>query len=43
MRRKSDFTNALTEMFCDDDKKRLVAIKSIKDIASAMGPMRVKS
>lgn len=43
MRRKSDFVNTLTEMFCDDDKKRVTAIKSIRDIASAIGPLRVRS
>jgi hypothetical protein len=43
MRRKSDFVSVLTEMFCDDDKKRINAIKSLRDIASAMGPPRVKT
>lgn len=30
MKRKSDFTSALDEMFCEDDKKRIGAIKLIK-------------
>lgn len=30
MRKKSDFNLALDEMFCEDDKKRINAIKSIR-------------
>lgn len=43
MRRKSDFTNALDQMFCEDDKKRINAIKMIKEIAATMGPVRVRN
>lgn len=30
MKRKSDYTTALDELFCDDDKKRMGAIKLLK-------------
>jgi hypothetical protein len=30
MKRKSDYTTALDELFCDDDKKRIGAIKLLK-------------
>lgn len=30
MRRKSDFTSALDEMFGEDDKKRINAVKLIR-------------
>jgi hypothetical protein len=30
MKRKSDYTTALDELFCDDDKKRIDAIKLLK-------------
>jgi uncharacterized protein YdaU (DUF1376 family) len=43
MRRKSDFTNALDEMFCEDDKKRLNAIRLTKEIAASIGPTRVRN
>ena len=43
MRRKSDFSTVLSDMFCDDDKKRIIAIKSLRDIAAAMGPARVRN
>jgi hypothetical protein len=43
MRRKSDFMGALDDMFSDDDKKRLTAIKATKEIATSIGPIRVRS
>lgn len=43
MRRKSDFATTLSDMFCDDEKKRITAIKMIKEIASVMGPARVRN
>jgi hypothetical protein len=43
MRRKSDFMGALDDMFSDDDKKRLTAIKATKEIAISNGPTRVRT
>jgi len=43
MKRKSEFVNALDEMFCEDHKRRLKAVKLIRDIASAIGPGRVRT
>ena len=43
MRRKSDYTSALDQMFCEDDKKRIPAIKSIREIGVAIGPLRVRN
>lgn len=43
MLRKSDFTSALDEMFCEDDKKRIGAIKLIREIAATIGPARVRN
>jgi hypothetical protein len=43
MRRKSDFMGALDDMFSDDDKKRLTAIKATKEIATSIGPVRVRT
>lgn len=43
MRRKSDFTSALDQMFCEDDKKRIAAIKFIREIGITIGPIRVRN
>lgn len=43
MRRKSDFNSALDEMFCEDDKKRINAIKMVREIAATIGPLRVRN
>lgn len=42
MKRKSELAMALDEMFCDDDKRRINAIKMLDHIASTFGPQRTR-
>lgn len=43
MKKKSEYANALDDMFSEDEKKRLTAVKMIKDIAATIGPVRVRN
>lgn len=43
MKRKSDYATAFDDMFGEDDKKKLAAIKLIREIAANVGPARVRN
>lgn len=42
MKRKSELAIALDDMFCEDDKRRLNAIKMLDLVASNLGPQRTR-
>lgn len=42
MKRKSELLLALDDMFSEDDKKRINAIKSLDLVASNLGPQRTR-
>jgi hypothetical protein len=42
-KKKSELANILDDLRCDDPKKRQAAVRDIKEVASAIGPARVKS
>lgn len=42
MKRKSELAMALDEMFCDDDKRRISALKMLDQIANVFGPQRTR-
>ena len=42
-KKKSDAAKALDELRDEDPKKRLAAVQELRDIASALGPAKVRS
>lgn len=42
-KKKSELTNILDELRCDDPRKRQNAVQDIKEVAAALGPARVRS
>ena len=43
MKRKVDYQSAFDDMFGEDDKKKLAAIKMIKEIAANVGTARTRN
>ena len=42
-KKKSELTAVLDDLRCDDPKKRLAAVREVKEVAAVLGPSRVKS
>ena len=42
-KKKSDLANILDDLRSEDSKKRLLAVQNIKEVATAIGPARVRS
>lgn len=43
IKKKSDLTTILDDLRCEDPKKRLNAVIDIKEVATALGPNRVRT
>lgn len=42
-KKKSELATILDELRCEDPKKRLAAVREVKEVAAALGPSRVRS